>query len=271
MTSTQRRKDGSGKPPARAWSPGFTLIELLVVIAIIAILAAILFPVFARARENARRSSCQSNLKQIGLAVTQYTQDYDERLPLNREHTSGGSYPYTDFMLPTAGSNVWRDIQPYLKNSQVFGCPSATPETQSSGIPDPVRGDTGYLTNQVAFSYMGSLGIPVIVRSLAEFSRSSSLVIFQEISVRARVTYSRPYFDKVDSKYKRWHCYDSGAELFNNLHFGGGNFLFADGHVKWRKYDTVKSGDFGLSPATDSWTTDACATPAGDGSYDAAL
>jgi prepilin-type N-terminal cleavage/methylation domain-containing protein len=59
----------------------FTLIELLVVIAIIAMLAAILFPVFGRARENARRSSCQSNLKQIGLGIMQYTQDYDERLP----------------------------------------------------------------------------------------------------------------------------------------------------------------------------------------------
>ena len=66
----------------------FTLIELLVVIAIIAILAAILFPVFGRARENARRSSCQSNMKQIGLAFAQYTQDYDERLPLS---TDGGS------------------------------------------------------------------------------------------------------------------------------------------------------------------------------------
>ena len=60
---------------------GFTLIELLVVFAIIAILAAILFPVFARARENARRASCQSNLKQIGLGIMQYTQDYDEKMP----------------------------------------------------------------------------------------------------------------------------------------------------------------------------------------------
>src|SRR5690349_12144108 len=70
---------------------GFTLIELLVVIAIIALLAAILFPVFARARENARRASCQSNLKQIGLGFHQYTQDYDDRLPLTMWHSGGSS------------------------------------------------------------------------------------------------------------------------------------------------------------------------------------
>src|SRR6218665_2214986 len=71
---------------------GFTLIELLVVIAIIAILAAILFPVFARARENARRSACQSNLKQIGLGIMQYTQDYDERYPIRyyNNYAAGG-------------------------------------------------------------------------------------------------------------------------------------------------------------------------------------
>src|SRR3954462_729560 len=72
-------------------SPGFTLIELLVLIAIIAILAAILFPAFARARENARRASCQSNLKQIGLGIMQYTQDYDERTPSGRMETGDGS------------------------------------------------------------------------------------------------------------------------------------------------------------------------------------
>src|SRR5476651_533107 len=70
----------------------FTLIELLVVIAIIALLAAILFPVFARARENARRATCQSNLKQIGLGVAQYTQDYDDRLPGVTTATNGGSF-----------------------------------------------------------------------------------------------------------------------------------------------------------------------------------
>jgi prepilin-type N-terminal cleavage/methylation domain-containing protein/prepilin-type processing-associated H-X9-DG protein len=90
---------------------GFTLIELLVVIAIIAILASILFPVFARARENARRSSCQSNLKQIGLGLLQYVQDYDEKLVLSRSGASGGI--------------AWfAGIQPYVKSTQLFQCPS---------------------------------------------------------------------------------------------------------------------------------------------------
>jgi prepilin-type N-terminal cleavage/methylation domain-containing protein/prepilin-type processing-associated H-X9-DG protein len=89
----------------------FTLIELLVVIAIIAILAAILFPVFGRARENARRSSCQSNVKQIGLAFAQYSQDYDERFPST----------YSGF----TATGVWYgSLQPYLKSAQIFTCPS---------------------------------------------------------------------------------------------------------------------------------------------------
>ena len=96
----------------------FTLIELLVVIAIIAILAAILFPVFARARENARRSSCQSNLKQIGLGILQYAQDYDETMVDTWYGTSAfGSNATTNYK--------WMDaIEPYVKSTQIFNCPS---------------------------------------------------------------------------------------------------------------------------------------------------
>ncbi len=91
---------------------GFTLIELLVVIAIIAILAAILFPVFARVRENARRTACQSNLKQIALGWMQYTQDYDERL--------FGFYSGT-----VADQFTWmRRLQPYMNSTQLLKCPS---------------------------------------------------------------------------------------------------------------------------------------------------
>src|SRR6187402_3092152 len=90
----------------------FTLIELLVVIAIIGLLAAILFPVFSRARENGRRSVCQSNLKQIGIGMLQYSQDYDEKI-IARTVQVQGEYI------------SWRVIiQPYLKSTQIFACPS---------------------------------------------------------------------------------------------------------------------------------------------------
>ena len=103
----------------------FTLIELLVVIAIIAILAAILFPVFGRARENARRSSCQSNLKQIGLGILQYCQDYDETMP---------QVLYSTNPLPNR-QFFWMDsVQPYVKSSQIFTCPS---DSTRNGQYDP--------------------------------------------------------------------------------------------------------------------------------------
>lgn len=94
---------------------GFTLIELLVVIAIIAILASILFPVFARAREKARETSCRSNLKQIGLAIHMYATDYDDLLPLANDLP--GSVPASGLGLPDI-------LDPYVKNKQVHRCPS---------------------------------------------------------------------------------------------------------------------------------------------------
>src|SRR5438094_4320345 len=111
LVSSQQRKP-------RGLTQGFTLIELLVVIAIIAILAAILFPVFGRARENARRSSCQSNVKQIMLGVAQYTQDYDE------------SYPPIGIHIGSTDINYFRLIHPYIKSTQVMVCPSDTTNTK---------------------------------------------------------------------------------------------------------------------------------------------
>src|SRR3981081_2140945 len=106
-----------GVSRARRRPAGFTLIELLVVIAIIAILAAILFPVFARARENARRASCQSNLKQMGLGIMQYTQDYDERFPQMTFVNSTSRADPNGFL----GA-----IYPYTKSYQMYHCPSVT-------------------------------------------------------------------------------------------------------------------------------------------------
>ncbi|RYF44766.1 MAG: DUF1559 domain-containing protein, partial [Cytophagaceae bacterium] len=121
----------------------FTLIELLVVIAIIAILAAILFPVFGRARENARRSSCQSNMKQLGLGVLQYVQDYDERYPaLTRRYGvnyfNGGSVNWT----------YWQfQVQPYIKSGQLFSCPSNSGSLKMGIQPGVYTQDMAYSGN----------------------------------------------------------------------------------------------------------------------------
>ena len=109
----------------------FTLIELLVVIVIISILSAILFPVFARARENARRTSCMSNLKQISIGVMMYTQDYDETFMIRYQDPNDNSL-YDRF----AGEKAWSVLlQPYIKSTQLFKCPSQTlwPASSSSG------------------------------------------------------------------------------------------------------------------------------------------
>src|SRR5947207_1538939 len=121
----------------RSGAAGFTLIELLVVIAIIAVLSAILFPVFAQAREKARQSSCASNMRQMSLAVQMYTQDYDERLPLAATATA------TSFL-------NWHDLaDPYVKNIQIWICPSSTePIRDIYGKPVCHYGFNSYYLNE---------------------------------------------------------------------------------------------------------------------------
>jgi prepilin-type N-terminal cleavage/methylation domain-containing protein/prepilin-type processing-associated H-X9-DG protein len=147
----------------------FTLIELLVVIAIIAILAAILFPVFARARENARRTSCLSNLKQIGLGIMQYTQDYDEKLPASavcgpQLLETGVTSTGTTCSSP-AGTYYhlwWHEIYSYVKSTQVFVCPSTsatwtgnyTPSSYVYGLNTNIGGDALASIPQVAITPM---------------------------------------------------------------------------------------------------------------------
>lgn len=127
--------------------PGFTLIELLVVIAIIAILAAILFPVFAQAREKARTISCNSNARELGLAIRMYVQDYDERFPF------GGWRP--NFGAGEVGTWDWQNsTAPYIKNKGIYNCPSTTDEDEVPGNPQ----SWNWNRNPVSYLYNNQLG-----------------------------------------------------------------------------------------------------------------
>lgn len=197
---------------------GFTLIELLVVIAIIAILAAILFPVFARARENARRASCQSNLKQLGLGVAQYSQDYDEKMPL--------------YSIPTPALAGWAFIvQPYVKSRQIFQCPSEpnAPVFLASG-----NFDTDYAYNL----FLGWTGAASDGRSIAQITNSSLTVLALDSDDRYSDSWETGC--GVDSS-PTCASYTKGLATFNVVsnsaqrHLDGQNFAFVDGHVKWYK------------------------------------
>jgi len=217
---------------------GFTLIEILVTIAIIAILAAILFPVFARARENARRASCMSNLKQIGLGIMQYTQDYDERMPSNyvRVGTGGSIYKY------------WPDLlQPYVKSYQVFVCPSdSDPITQihNRGAGDPNPLIVSYAPNGVracSAADMASLHFPAVSNSTAPIlyaGLSQSIVGLEEPSTTILITEKQAdtgSIANIDDCNNTDLAPDATREV-PARHLDGTNFLFADGHAKWLQH-----------------------------------
>jgi len=184
---------------------GFTLIELLVVIAIIAILAAILFPVFAKAREKARQTSCLSNVKQLCLAVLQYAQDYDERMPLDGTHPLSGGYPVAPY---------WDErIKPYIKNDQVFRCPSAAGGTRNYRY-SAYRGGTHN-------SGGAPQGTPT-PHSLGQIDSPATTVILVDIPAAC-------YLNQLGG----WSIRNEGD--FVEVHNGGANFGLADGHAKWVK------------------------------------
>ncbi|RYX84340.1 DUF1559 domain-containing protein [bacterium] len=192
----------------------FTLIELLVVIAIIAILAAILFPVFARARENARRSSCQSNMKQIGLGIMQYTQDYDERMPPRLINANG---------VLTNWQNM---IQPYVKSYQLFQCPSNTKNTNPLDNDATGLSRVSYAPNVDGGGSNGAVGNDNVAGpSLADFNSVSQTVAFVETMP--------PGFGFTDFVPTSGYFASFGTTpLLFAGHLSTGNYLFADGHVK---------------------------------------
>ena len=224
----------------------FTLIELLVVIAILAILAAILFPVFARARENARRSSCQSNLKQISLGVIQYTQDYDERYPsaLSNLLNQGGPFGWADA------------IQPYTKSDQILQCPSET--HRGSLSPNPATGATqvgytDYMYNG-ALSWNGVTAPATIdytrgINQAALLNSSLTVMLLEGPGDGPRTSASRSNgcgnADGTGANTPNFgNCTAAPVSEFAKVggmggvgeharHLDGQNIAFADGHVKW--------------------------------------
>jgi prepilin-type N-terminal cleavage/methylation domain-containing protein/prepilin-type processing-associated H-X9-DG protein len=199
---------------------GFTLIELLIVVSIIGILAAILFPAFARAREDARRAACQSNLRQIGMAFMQYSQDYDDRLIPTYTYYRAG---FNDLVW-------WEDlIQPYTKSYNIVLCPSRSapstkPDNRPPGYPNPLL--TSYVANEI---YADGAGVAIfppmrstVGRPLAMFEEPTTTILITELIPGQRELF-------------KWDQTDLGAgpSHIDKRHLDGCNYLYADGHVKW--------------------------------------
>jgi prepilin-type N-terminal cleavage/methylation domain-containing protein/prepilin-type processing-associated H-X9-DG protein len=204
---------------------GFTLIELLVVIAIIAILAAILFPVFAQARAKARQASCLSNVKQISLGVTMYVQDYDEK------------YPWCHWNSGTSVSGVhWQDsINPYSKNTQVWICPDA-PDNLINNY-NWTNTDTAqvYVPRNTAYAWNEDAGANA--RKIASCSSPATTYILMDKGNNLCFT---PWYDWQG---RAQNTVNANYQSIVGPHNGGKNVGFCDGHAKWLGSTNITAKD----------------------------
>ncbi|PQV65112.1 hypothetical protein B1R32_102119 [Abditibacterium utsteinense] len=248
---------------------GFTLIELLVVIAIISILAAILFPVFARARENARRTSCLSNERQIGLAFQQYFQDYDEQFPLLGK---GGASETSWFFT----------MQSYIKSTQIMRCPS---DKSASWAPDNKWFDPNYTllpdgnkARRSSYSLNGYLpagnsnaGQGGNFPNLASIQKPSNLVFLAEapeFSASGAVwtgNYFHAHVYNYPTSIGHWNTSTNRPDdIALDRHFGGFNATFLDGHAKWMKWEQIWANrDASVGGQSVSWVDSAGVTQSG--------
>ena len=255
--SSRTRSQFGFTPAKRA---AFTLIELLVVIAIIVILAAILFPVFAQAREKARQTACASNLKNLATAALMYIQDYDETWPITLSHTGTANYGVNTLMTPamdipaTAASPISRSywgngLQPYVKNWDVFACPSGT--------------DYQALASTSKFRLSYFLNGYLNVYPSAAMPEPADTVAFTETGKNRLVgylyTFPLPTVNGCGSETRVPYQFDrtrAGAcaytwQTSNNVwwvHGQGTNFAYADGHVKWVRHSSDSSVWSNISP-----------------------